>query len=406
MCMQIQPTTKWSPETTEPKGKSVGSLRRKIWNLPVAAYCPVIGVCLPMTRLQILLKKAGYEINQLTHYEQHQLAVAEARHHTRFAEIVQRNLDTQFDLTLKLLKPIRDESILLQHWLDDVASGHWAATFWALLTHPSISVDTINRLIGDVHMLQHQVGMTSRSEQIQVLQNHNEKKDLRHRIEKLQDRFTQQQKRWSLRQLQLEEQIADTGLRLSRVSAENASMREALEKTETASGTQRLHTLQAENDALRKELAIYWRALRKGPTTSAPENAPTATPSPENLSADKPWQWLQSPKANSVRTRSVVCVGGSASQVPAYREVVESHGAVFVHHDGGLEHKLTRLDQYLAQADLVICQTGCVSHNAYWKVKEHCKRHDKPCAFVGNPSPQAVRQVFESLQTSHDTLDT
>ncbi|MEF8704072.1 MAG: DUF2325 domain-containing protein [Candidatus Accumulibacter sp. UW26] len=43
----------------------------------------------------------------------------------------------------------------------------------------------------------------------------------------------------------------------------------------------------------------------------------------------------------------------------------------------GLAQELARL-----RADLVICQAGCISHNAYWRVKEQCKRTGKPCVFV------------------------
>ena len=38
-------------------------------------------------------------------------------------------------------------------------------------------------------------------------------------------------------------------------------------------------------------------------------------------------------------------------------------------------------------ADLVICQTGCVSHDAYWRVQDRCKRTGKPCLLVDQPQP-------------------
>ncbi len=38
----------------------------------------------------------------------------------------------------------------------------------------------------------------------------------------------------------------------------------------------------------------------------------------------------------------------------------------------------------LAAADLVICQTGCMSHGAYWRVQDHCKRTGKACVLVEN----------------------
>lgn len=407
MCMQVKPTISWNvDETPEVSEKPIGSLRRKIWNLPAAAQCPVIGVCLPMARLQILLKKAGHHINALSHYQQHQLAVSECRHHTRLAEIVQRDLDAQFDLTLKMLKPIKDESQLIQRWQDDVASGHWAGTFWALLTHPHISDNSIDKLIGDVHMLQHQVGMTSRNEQLQTLKNHKDKQDLKQQIQALQERLSKQQEQWSLKQIQLEQQLVDANTRMVQLTHEHAKLQTLLAQSNTPVNAAELEALKAENEDLRKELVLYERALRKETAQPSTGDAPsTAAPQNTDEQDDKSWQWLQSPKPNAAPMRSVVCVGGAASQVPAYREVVVSKGVEFIHHDGGIEHKITRLDHFLAQADLVICQTGCISHNAYWKVKEHCKRHGKPCAFVGNPSPQAVRQVLESMQTENQTAE-
>ncbi len=68
-----------------------------------------------------------------------------------------------------------------------------------------------------------------------------------------------------------------------------------------------------------------------------------------------------------------------------------------MHHDGGKEESLKRLEAVIAAADTVICQTGCISHNAYWRVKGQCKRMGKPCTFVGNSSMSSFIQVLDSL---------
>ena len=57
------------------------------------------------------------------------------------------------------------------------------------------------------------------------------------------------------------------------------------------------------------------------------------------------------------------------------------------------------LDESLAAADLVICQAGCVSHDAYWRVKDHCKRHGKRCVFVDNPGSASLKRALAELQT-------
>jgi hypothetical protein len=69
-----------------------------------------------------------------------------------------------------------------------------------------------------------------------------------------------------------------------------------------------------------------------------------------------------------------------------YRRLVETAGARFDFHDGGLEQGLHRLDRQLLAADLVVCQAGCLNHEAYRRVKGHCRRADKTCLFVERPS--------------------
>jgi hypothetical protein len=77
--------------------------------------------------------------------------------------------------------------------------------------------------------------------------------------------------------------------------------------------------------------------------------------------------------------------------------MVEDCGARFVHHDGGDEDNVQRLQACLTAADLVICQAGCVSHDAYWRVKDHCKRTGTRCVFVDKPSAARLRRALASL---------
>lgn len=50
------------------------------------------------------------------------------------------------------------------------------------------------------------------------------------------------------------------------------------------------------------------------------------------------------------------------------------------------------LDHTLADADLVICQAGCVSHGDWWRMKDYCARKGKPCVLVDRPD--ALRRVI------------
>jgi len=95
--------------------------------------------------------------------------------------------------------------------------------------------------------------------------------------------------------------------------------------------------------------------------------------------------------------RAVLCVGGRQAVVPIYRQLIERTGGRFLHHDGGEEDAIAKLDASLTAADLVICQTGCISHDAYWRVKDHCKRHGKRCVYVESPSASSLRRALSSL---------
>ncbi|RYX91330.1 MAG: DUF2325 domain-containing protein [Comamonadaceae bacterium] len=88
-----------------------------------------------------------------------------------------------------------------------------------------------------------------------------------------------------------------------------------------------------------------------------------------------------------LRAKSVLCVGRDESAATVAQQVVERAGGQFMHHDGGDQGQEAgaALEASLLAADLVICQTGCVSHNAYWRVQDHCKRTGKQCVLVEQP---------------------
>jgi hypothetical protein len=112
---------------------------------------------------------------------------------------------------------------------------------------------------------------------------------------------------------------------------------------------------------------------------------------------------IDAPGAEALRPapledRAVLCVGGRTASVPLYRHIIERTGGRFLHHDGGEEESVAKLDATLGAADLVICQTGCISHNAYWRVKDYCKRTGKQCVFVDNPGTASLKRALSELQ--------
>ena len=61
----------------------------------------------------------------------------------------------------------------------------------------------------------------------------------------------------------------------------------------------------------------------------------------------------------------------------------------------------TAAEQVLAQAtaEWVICQAGCLSHDAYWRVQDHCRRTGQACLLVDAPQAAHWASAQHAPQT-------
>lgn len=82
-----------------------------------------------------------------------------------------------------------------------------------------------------------------------------------------------------------------------------------------------------------------------------------------------------------MRLRAAVIVRDTALQHVDAPPFVPHAGAV-VRRGADAADELSGLEASFAAADLVICQTGCLSHGAYWRVQDHCRRTGKTCVLV------------------------
>ncbi|MGK5059821.1 DUF2325 domain-containing protein [Janthinobacterium sp. LB2P49] len=114
---------------------------------------------------------------------------------------------------------------------------------------------------------------------------------------------------------------------------------------------------------------------------------------------------LQADLLAGVREKAVLYVGNYLSREAGQegdganvaQQAIEQAGGRFLHHAGGDDgaDDAAALEAGLVAADLVICQTGCVSHDAYWRVHDHCKRTGKQCVLVDQP--QAMHFVRKEV---------
>jgi Uncharacterized protein conserved in bacteria (DUF2325) len=390
--------------SVEPHTK--GSRRRRIWELGTHVHCPVLGVCLPIQVLRRLLDKVLGGHIQASDYEIHCGAIAQCSQRSPMAEAIQRELDRRCAGLVRQANQLKTTEALATWW-QSAAHGHdLSGALWATLTHSRCTRELEQHILAEVHMLQHQIGSALRADRHQLQALTEENAVLTRELAAIQQRVSRQVAQQAHR---IETQQADmVRLRaeligrdsliaalhqdLAAMEAATPALKQRVELTEQVRAQmERIHELQralllaeqardqSREQAVAAKAELTQVLLKAGQEVTNDSNTADPVAKPE------------------LRHPSVLCVGGRRASIPIYRQVIEGTGSRFLHHDGGEKDQPSQLDITLAAADLVICQTGCISHDAYWRVKEHCKRTGKRCVFLDTPSRSSLERAMEKL---------
>lgn len=374
-----------------------GSRRRRLWELPAHAHCPVIGICVPLKTLRRLVDKAAGGAVIADDYALHSGAVADARSRTRTAEAMQRELEQRHAGAVRLAAGAKSREALLLWWQTGSVGPNLPGTLWATLTHARCDLWLEEVVLHDVHMLQHQLGAAERADAERLQARGRENAVLARELAAAQQRCTRVTQEQTRKIEQLQAQALQLRAELIGRDTLIAQAREALEAFErsvpqlrsrselTRLNEQQLARLRALEKALAQERERADREARRAERAEQAARDQAAAPATAQAEAPR------------LDDRAVLCVGGRSASVPVYRELVEEAGARFLHHDGGAEDNVAQLEATLAAADLVICQAGCISHDAYWRVKDHCKRTGKQCVFVEQPSRSGLQRALQRL---------
>jgi len=370
---------------------TTGSRRRRLWELGSHAHCPVVGVCVPLERVRVLAKKLLVLQGDEDDYTLHCSLVTAAARRNAVSEALQKDLEQRFALDVRNAAQAKCRESLMTWWRNRAAQGEIAGALWATLTHARCDEWLEMRVLGQVHMLQHQVGAAQRVDIARHRELAAEHQALARDYAEVQQRVTgwsqeraREQQAWEQERMQFRAALIGLQTQLAQAQEQLAHWQAARpDLPEREALRERLAEQLERNQALQREVN---RLASRMPAEVVEPPAPLVE---EELPAEPV----------KLEHRVVLCVGGRGGSVPQYRQAVEGCGAQFLHHDGGSEHKPAQLEPQLAAADLVICQTGCISHDAYWRVKDHCKRHGKRCVFVETPSRSAFERALAQAAT-------
>lgn len=381
-----------------PPVRAGGSRRRRLWEMPHRLHCPVIGVCFACDELRALMKKVMRFPADTSDYVLHTTAVGASERRGPAAELLHRTLEQRYRLVVKSLSSAKTTAALREAWQQACVEGSRVpAVLWACWTHPALDDALEQEIYGDIHMLQHQLGSGTRADlralHAQREENARLKKQCEYAMAALD--LCRSEKAAALQDSAREAAALRADLAAERASRE----RLAAELSELQADFPHLRDAQAlmrrlASVEIQAEAARQRAASLEREVTRLREFARYAEETIEALGQDGQSLPEDLPERD-LSGKRVLCVGGRSGSVGSYREVVEQSGGLFLHHDGGLEESLHRIDNVVAAADIVICQAGCISHNAYWRVKEHCKRTGKRCVFVKGAGVSSFDQAID-----------
>jgi hypothetical protein len=382
--------------------EEAGSRRRRLWELQSAAHCPVLGVCLPIAVLRRLVDKAAPTLVCSNDYELHCVAVSGCKRRAALCEAMHKELERRYALAVRQAAAAKCSTTLGAWWRTVRGDERMPGALWAVLTHARCDAVLEHLVLGEVHMLQHQRGAAQRVDAARFDAAVDDNAQLRAELDTLRQRVQQQAAELAVQVERVQTQAMrfraeaigrDTAMaalrdELQMLEAQVPGLKSRAELSrQAAAQAERITDL--ERALMRAQLEVD-RDRRRADEALADKAPPSDDTAPPLLALAPP---------PTLGDRAVLCVGGRPASVPLYRHIVERSGGRFLHHDGGEEQSAQRLDATLSAADLVICQTGCISHDAYWRVKDYCKRHGKPCVFVENPGSASLKRALVELQS-------
>ena len=391
-----------TPAATPPV--RTGSQRRRLWQLDAPAHCPVIGVCIPLAVLRRAVTSGlANAAASDDDYRIHCLAIGACKQRTPVSESLHKELERRYAASVRQAASAKCATQLAAWWRSARDDDRLPGALWATLTHPRCDSGLEEQVLAEVHMLQHQRGAAQRVDRARfdALQHehaalHRQAQGLIQRNQSLTAEMARQAEQARTQAMQLRADLIGRDTQIAALRDELASLQAQVPALKSGADLlRRAELLAARVTDLERALLVARRQLDEArqPRDEAP------SPSPEPLRDADVEDAAAACASPTLDDRAVLCVGGRPASVPLYRHIVERHGGRFLHHDGGDEESARRLEATLSAADVVICQTACISHGAYWRVKDYCKRHGKPCVFVDKPGSAGLRRALLALQS-------
>jgi hypothetical protein len=393
---------------------------RNIWDA-TDYHCPIVGTCLSTLELRRLAARLNLVLpHGAGDYELHGCFVTLAKQPERPARVLQKYLDRKFKRQMKRFSRTEGDEAFWQLWAEMADSGDIPGAFWSIMRHEGASEKLRAQVYGEVHMLSHLVGASTRADLRRLSEAQARVAQLTEALAERKTALREAVAVWKRRVAELERQAAEERSRRQQAERERLSLRQIIETraVEELERDRNALTVQLEEaldrvrqreadcrrqagiieDNYREESSLRAQLAERDREVEALETAlmqgmqgQAATPC--GGTCDDPSQ-CPCPR---LRGKCVLYVGGRSGLKAHYRLLGERLGCQVLHHDGGLEQSSQHLQQLLTRADAVVCPVDCVSHEACALVKRLCKNCMKPVRFARSSGLSSLASALSEL---------
>jgi hypothetical protein len=343
--------------------------------------CSIIGTCLSEHDLMAVIGRHGLQVDRNAQgYDIHSYCVRAAGQSSPFSRSLTKLLDRKFAGAIRLLGRASGEEEMRSLWERLRDSGQIAAGYWAIMSDTHVPDPLKVRVFGEVHMLSHLNGHSANQLALRLAEAERRNGDLETRL-----RRSEQAKLEALAERDAARAaLAGATARAcrpphgpDRPQLADAALRRKLAKCERALLSARVRARQAEETIARRSEQMA--RLQQARTTAirAVPGAPARREDP--------------------LPQRVLYLGGRAGLVPHLREVASVRVAAFLHHDGGIEDSLHRIEEMIEHCDAVVCPVDCVSHGACRMAKAACQRLNKRFLPIASASRSGFERALEEL---------
>jgi hypothetical protein len=356
--------------------------RRKLWEFEVNLHCSIIGTCLATAELrQVMLKLAHKEAASANDHDLHASAVLVAGKHRDGARLLHKALDRRHRLAINQFDRAKTPAEVRALWQEAMQRGDIPGAYWAALSHP-LTGDALRReIFADVHMLSHLMGAANRADIRRLRQLEAENTALQDKVERQQRQLRDAvvSRDATIRELTgaLETRI-DAGQ--DRPAETEASLGDTAWAALAADLKSRLDRVQGRSERLTRQLEEKGLALSAAleARTEAEQRESALRQELETIEASLATFTGDAAEPDRELGIALLYVGGRPGLVGHLRVLAERRGAVFLHHDGGIEERGGLLPGLVSRADAVLFPVDCISHAAMLLVKRLCRQAEKP----------------------------